>query len=196
MSEHSPKPRLSIGELARRAGVSPDLLRAWERRYRLLSPRRTKTNRRLYSPADVVRTELMRRNLAAGMPAATAAEQACAARLTAGVGGGVTIAAHEIASAHRELRAALDCFEETAAQRVLERLLAEHSRLAVIRDVVLPYLREIGVRWARDEVTIAQEHFASTFVEARLMAMARGWDRGAGRAPCSPARRASGTRSG
>ncbi len=122
----------------------------------------------------------MRRNLAGGMPAATAAELACAARLTVGVGGDTAIAAHEIDAAHRDLRAALDRFEETPAQRVLERLLAAHSRPAVIRDVVLPYLRELGDRWARGEVTVAQEHFTSTFVEARLMAMARGWDRGAG----------------
>lgn len=145
-----------------------------------MAPRRTKGNRRLYSTADVRRVELMRRYLAGGMPAASAAELACAARLTIGVGGAPAIAEHEVAAAHAELRAALDRFEETPAQRVLERLLAAHSRMAVIRAVVLPYLRELGQRWSCGEATIAQEHFTSAFVEARLMAMARGWDRGAG----------------
>ena len=34
-------PSLRIGELSRRVGVSPELLRAWERRYGLLEPART-----------------------------------------------------------------------------------------------------------------------------------------------------------
>ena len=32
---------LRIGELSKRAGVSPELLRAWERRYGLLRPTRS-----------------------------------------------------------------------------------------------------------------------------------------------------------
>jgi DNA-binding transcriptional MerR regulator len=32
-----------IGELSRRSGVSPELLRAWERRYDLLQPTRSPT---------------------------------------------------------------------------------------------------------------------------------------------------------
>jgi methanogenic corrinoid protein MtbC1 len=78
------------------------------------------------------------------------------------------------------MRAALDEFAESAAQRVLERLLIAHSRLAVIRDVLLPYLHDVGERWADRHITIAQEHFASTFLEARFLAMARGWDRAPG----------------
>jgi MerR family transcriptional regulator, light-induced transcriptional regulator len=171
---------ITIGELARRTGVSTDALRAWERRYALLQPRRTAGNRRLYSRADEARVGLMRRYLGTGMPAAQAAEQVAATRLTVNTGHGAAVAPHEIRAAHDELRAALDGFRETPAQRVLERLLGAHSRLAVIRDVLLPYLREVGDRWAEGHTTIAQEHFASTFVEARLLAMARGWDRGAG----------------
>ena len=43
---------LRIGELSRRSGVTPDLLRAWERRYGLLAPRRTQGGFRLYTPQD------------------------------------------------------------------------------------------------------------------------------------------------
>lgn len=171
---------MTIGELARRSGLTPDLLRAWERRYGLLAPRRTQGNRRLYSPADATRVVLMRRHLAAGMPASAAAELASAARITVDVGDVAVVAAHEAAAARAGLRRALDRYEETPAQRVLEQLLTGHSRLAVIRDVLLPYLSEIGDRWEAGDVSVAQEHFASAFLEARLMAMARGWDRGVG----------------
>jgi methanogenic corrinoid protein MtbC1 len=46
--------------------------------------------------------------------------------------------------------------------------------------VLLPYLRRLGERWERGEVSVAQEHFASVVLRARLLALARGWDRGAG----------------
>src|SRR4051794_19353459 len=64
---------LRIGELSKRAGVSPELLRAWERRYGLLTPTRSAGGLRLYSSADVARVERMRRHLADGLAAAEAA---------------------------------------------------------------------------------------------------------------------------
>ena len=46
---------LRIGELSRRSGVSPELLRAWERRYGLLRPGRSEGGLRLYSAGDLER---------------------------------------------------------------------------------------------------------------------------------------------
>jgi MerR family transcriptional regulator, light-induced transcriptional regulator len=171
---------IPIGELARRSGLTPDLLRVWERRYGLLKPRRTQANRRLYSRVDETRVRLMQRYIAQNVPPAQAAELVAAARLTVSGGSQASVAEHEVQAAHAELRETLDRFEETAAQRVLERLLGAYSRLAVIRDVILPYLRDVGERWASSHLTVAQEHFASAFLEARFMAMARGWDRALG----------------
>ena len=46
--------------------------------------------------------------------------------------------------------------------------------------MILPYLRELGDRWERGDASVAQEHFASIVIRGRLLALARGWDRGAG----------------
>ncbi|BBH44324.1 MerR family transcriptional regulator [Pseudomonas sp. KU43P] len=48
---------LPIGELARRTGVNPVTLRAWERRYGLLKPQRTAKGHRLYPSDQVERVE-------------------------------------------------------------------------------------------------------------------------------------------
>ena len=45
----------------------------------------------------------------------------------------------------------------------------------MLRDVVLPYLHELGVRWERGEASVAQEHFASNILRGRLLGLARGW---------------------
>src|SRR5437868_9569837 len=67
---------LRIGEFARRAGVSPELLRAWERRYGLLQPIRTEGGFRLYTVDDADRVARMQRGLEEGLSAAEAARRA------------------------------------------------------------------------------------------------------------------------
>jgi DNA-binding transcriptional MerR regulator len=171
---------MRIGELSRRTGVNPDLLRAWERRYRLLRPRRTGGGTRLYSATDETRVRLMRRYVNDGLPPAQAAEMVTAARLSIRPGQLECIPLAEIAEAHAEMHASLDRFDETSAQRALERLFGTYSPLIVVRDVMMPYLREVGQRWAEGHVSVAQEHFATNFLHARLLAFARGWDRGLG----------------
>src|SRR4051794_41475820 len=75
---------LRIGELSRRTGVPPELLRAWERRYALLDPHRTPGGFRLYSAKDVRRVEAMREHLARGVSAAQAAALAVRGAAPAG----------------------------------------------------------------------------------------------------------------
>ncbi|MGZ8688053.1 MAG: MerR family transcriptional regulator [Gaiellaceae bacterium] len=164
---------LRIGELARRAGVPPETLRAWERRYALLEPSRTAGGFRLYSDADVERIHAMRAHLERGLSAAEAA------RVVIGSGDAVQ---HEPvpADAVVSLREALDAFDDAGAQAALDRLLAALSVEAVLSQVVVPALRDLGTRWETGEVTVAQEHFASALIRGRLLGLARGWDRGAG----------------
>ena len=79
-----------------------------------------------------------------------------------------------------ELAAALDGFDEARAQAIFDRLLAEVTLDVFLSEIVMPYLRDLGARWERREVTVAQEHFASNVVRGRLLGIARGWGRGVG----------------
>jgi MerR family transcriptional regulator, light-induced transcriptional regulator len=168
--------QLRIGELGRRTGVSPELLRAWERRYGLLKPARTPSGLRLYSPADVDRVRVMQAHLARGLAAAEAAALA-----SGGAPGEQTPVPVLAAQPTRAgLEAALAAFDEPGAQAILDRLLANATVETALAQVILPYLRELGDRWARGEATIAQEHFASGVLRGRLVALARGWGLGIG----------------
>lgn len=162
-----------IGELSRRVGVPVESLRAWERRYGLLAPSRTPGGFRLYGEDDVARVLAMRAHLNAGVSAAEAARLALAEEVA------VTAAPAPVADAS-ELVAALDRFDETGAQRAFDRLLAALTLDVVLRDVLVPYLHDLGERWEYGQATVAQEHFASNLLRGRLMALARVWDRGGG----------------
>jgi DNA-binding transcriptional MerR regulator len=166
--------QLRIGELARRTGVPTELLRAWERRYGLVAPTRTPAGYRLYSSGDVRRVGRMRELLASGLSAAEAARATLAepeSETTAGV---------EPALAAASLRAAIERLDDAAAHLAFDRLLADFSLDTVLEGVLLPLLHELGEGWARGEVSVAQEHFASNLVRGRVLALARGWDRGSG----------------
>ena len=171
---------MRISELSRRVGVPSDTLRVWERRYGLLRPRRTAGRIRLYSAVDEARVRLMTRHLDRGIPAAQAAELAKGARLTLRQGSAGRLVERDTAAAAAVMSNALDAFDESSAEQALQQLLSEYTPLAVIRDFILPYLYEVGERWAAAHMTIAQEHFASNFMHSRLLALARGWDRGLG----------------
>jgi MerR family transcriptional regulator, light-induced transcriptional regulator len=183
---------LRIGELSRRLGVSDHVLRAWESRYGLLRPGRSAGGFRLYSEADALRVRRMQAHLARGLSAAEAAREVLGedsgARGDSGgrVRGGPDQAAgpDRIPSTVTELSGALgralDAFDEPAAQAVLDRLVSDLSVPATLREVVLPYLAELGERWARGTASIGQEHFASNVIRGRLAGLARGWGSGHG----------------
>jgi DNA-binding transcriptional MerR regulator len=167
---------LRIGELSKRSGVSPELLRAWERRYGLLRPVRSAGGLRLYTPADVERVHVMRQHLADGLAAAEAAALA----LRAGVGDAATPMAILPEAVRDDLADALDRYDEPRAQAILDRLLAVVTVDTLLSEVVLPYLHELGERWQRGDASVAQEHFASSVVRGRLLGLARGWGLGLG----------------
>ena len=166
---------IRIGELARRTGVSPELLRAWEQRYGLLLPSRSPGGFRLYSVADEDRIRAMTRLIGDGLSAAQAARQA----LTAD-GGQPAIEAPLVDQLADQLRTALDSFDGTGAHASFDRLLASVSLEVVLADVLVPYLRDLGDRWVAGRATVAQEHFASNLIRGRLLAIARDWDSGNG----------------
>lgn len=170
---------IRIGELSRRTGISPELLRAWERRYGLFEPDRSPGRFRLYSDADVSRVEAMRAQIAGGLAAAEAARRVLASSSMRS--STQKRPAPVLEEPIRALRAALVEFDEVGAHGALDRLIASLSLETFLRDVVLPLLREIGEGWERGEITIAQEHFASYLIRGRLMALGRGWGRGSGR---------------
>ena len=177
-------PVLRIGELSRRLGVSDHVLRAWESRYGLLQPVRSAGGFRLYSEADESRVRRMQAHLARGLSAAEAARAALGEDSGTQADHGRAVGQHRTAPAGRalsgDLRQALDSFDEPAAQAALDRLVSDLSLTTVLRDVVLPYLTELGERWESGTASIAQEHFASNLIRGRLAGLARGWGNGHG----------------
>jgi DNA-binding transcriptional MerR regulator len=180
MSAHHPQQeqeRVRIGELSRRTGVQVDTIRAWERRYGLVDPKRSSKGYRLYSSADEEVIGAMRELTAKGV---AAAEAAALARRGAEAPAAPSLGALDPAAQARRLRRALEAFDEEEANAILDECLAGLSQAKVLADIVPAAMAEIGSRWQDGEATVAQEHFASSVVRGRLLGLARGWGAGVG----------------
>jgi MerR family transcriptional regulator, light-induced transcriptional regulator len=169
---------LRIGQLAKRTGTSPELLRAWEQRYGLLQPTRTPGGFRLYSAADEARVQRMQSLVSGGLAAAQAARLI----LSGGEPAPPTASASAttLEDAAGNLTASLDRLDEQAANTALDRLFSAYTVETVLQDVVIPYLHRLGERWETGEVSVAQEHFASNLIRGRLLGLAQGWGQGQG----------------
>jgi DNA-binding transcriptional MerR regulator len=177
---------LRIGELSRRVGVSPEVLRAWERRYGVLQPRRSRAGQRLYTDADEARIRQMLGHMEGGYSPAVAARLATSApaeeepAAPAAMPPAPGVEPADLAALREELRDALHGLDEAGAEAALDRLLAAFALDTVLRDVVLPFLADLGEAWARGTLTVGQEHFATAVIAGRLHALGRGRDAGVG----------------
>ena len=160
-----------IGEFARRVGVTPELLRAWEQRYGLLQPERSPGGFRLYGEEDAKRVARMRQALDAGLSAAQAARVALAPAASPD---------HPVEDARARLMSAIESYDEAGAQAALDDALAAFGLELVVRDLILPTLTAIGRGWEEGRIEISQEHFASNLIRGRLLSLARLWGRGSG----------------
>lgn len=165
---------LRIGELSRRVGATPAVLRVWERRYGLLEPRRSDKGYRLYSSEDVRRATEMQAHIASGVAPAQAAELArtgqagdSVARLGSGIAPDLLI----------RLQRTLATYDGATADALVEQSVLTLGLAGAIQTVFLPFLRHVGDCWARAEIGVGQEHFATAILRRRLNRIAADWDR-------------------
>ena len=166
----------TIKQAASRTGVPVELLRAWERRYGIVSPERTAGGYRLYDEAALDRIRAMRRLVGEGWAPSVAAAAVLRGDVPAGSEAGASTEpaneptpadASELIEAFVAAAAALDAQGIEAA---LDRMLAAGSFELVADRLLLPALVALGQAWADRRLGVAEEHAASHAMLRRLAA--------------------------
>ena len=166
----------TIKVAARRAGVAPELLRAWERRYGVPSPRRSASGYRLYSEEDIRAVRWIQEKIGWGFSARQAAELFKGNR--SGLGGD-----SDLDVVRGTLLNYLLAGEGEKAEAVLERAFWGYGIEAVCVGVVQPLLAWVGEMWHRGEIGVAHEHWVSELLRSvltRLLAEEKKATRGDG----------------
>jgi len=171
-----PPARHPMAVVARRTGVRADVIRAWEKRHRVVDPSRGGGNRRLYTDEDVQRLTLLRQAVAAGWPIGQvaplddeeirnmlAAEPALPDRRPSRGAGPELFLERCVKDV-----AGLD---EVRLQAHLEDATVELGRTGLLDEVIAPLIRVVGERCADGTLRIAMEHLATSVVGRVLGAL-------------------------
>ncbi len=163
MASKKDDPTLSFGTVSRVTGLSPDVLRAWERRYEAVVPMRTPGGTRRYTPSQVQRLRLLKNAVDAGHRIGDIVQ------LSDDALSECVVATR--APRRDSLAAALEIASRLDAPALWELLCRELDRLGpadFVRDVTLPLLQDVGDRWATGSITIAGEHLVTATLRTLL----------------------------
>ncbi len=183
--------RHSIKVVAERTGLSPHVIRIWEKRYGVTEPERSGGNQRLYREEDIERLSLLRHVTEAGHPIRTVAQlspselrRLLESESTRATGGDVTARSTAkrplppLAPQQRPLRSGPElveaAFQAVAALNAgrLEDALDEASvslgQVALLSQVIAPLVKRIGDAWQAGTLKAGHEHLASATLRTFL----------------------------
>lgn len=155
-----------IKRVAHLTGINPATLRAWERRYQLLTPRRSPAGYRLYTDEDVAILARIKRLIDEGLSIGEALERVRQASVPVAPDAD----AESLDAVRDEIVDALLSMDRPRAQAAWERLSSIPS-LRRVDEVLMPVLRVVGERWVCGEIGIADEHYATAFAREKLAAI-------------------------
>jgi DNA-binding transcriptional MerR regulator len=181
---YSKKPRYNLNLVVQETGLKPDTLRAWERRYQMPQPDRSKGGHRLYSDYDLQTIIWLQKRLQEGMrisqavgywrdlvdsgsnPLEKAPETPADNALLASELGGHTLTELQGKWLEYTLK-----FDEIRADQVLSQAFAQFSIEVVCTDLIQAALTQIGKLWYEGNATVQQEHFASELASRKLQSL-------------------------
>ncbi len=167
--------------VAQLTGLSTHVIRIWEQRYQAVDPRRTTSNRRLYSERQIERLSLLRDVTSAGHRISQVAHLPTPElrHLAAGPtlpGTSTQRFAQPLSAATRALKDALSAVHALEAHPLrdaLRQAVVDLGILASLHRVVAPLAQRLGDEWRDGTITAAHEHFATAVIRDFLATTAR-----------------------
>lgn len=158
----------TIKEAAARSGINVPLLRAWERRYGVVSPTRTDAGYRLYGETDIARLRAMRALVDAGWSPSQASQRIAEASVDDLAALSETRPVEPVADPRQSFVAAAAALDAAALERALDEMFATGSFERSVEEHLYPSLTAVGEAWATGQVDVAGEHAASAAAQRRL----------------------------
>lgn len=157
----------SIRELETLSGIKAHTIRIWEKRHKIIVPKRTDTNIRYYSDSDlrkIINVSLLNSN---GIKISKIAGMSDEELNTEVV---------ELSSTQNEASLFIDqlivCMidmQEEQFEKLLSHLIMKFGFERMITEIVYPFLEKIGVLWQTGNISPAQEHFISNLVRQKII---------------------------
>jgi MerR family transcriptional regulator, light-induced transcriptional regulator len=177
LNELSEEPKFTIKAVTTQTGIRAVTIRAWENRYGLLKPQRSENRYRLYTERDIAILRWVKSQVDQGISISNVVRE-----LKAMMGRGefpevLPSIATKVRSYQpvppdkmaNQLYEALLKHDETAAGDIIRQANAMFDLTTVCMDVIGGSLYLVGEAWHKGDVRITDEHFASSFLEGKLI---------------------------
>jgi methanogenic corrinoid protein MtbC1 len=180
LSEYSTDPIYNMKAVEQQTNISAATLRAWERRYALVEPRRTTGGYRLYSDRDVALLRWVRAQMADGMTISRVVAMLASLRdsgepIWVDGDNGQALVKDDTplppANLVQPLFEALATLDDNRADEIIDQAFAMYSMSTVYVELIAPTLKQMGEAWHRGDVLVSTEHFATTYLRGRLLAL-------------------------
>ena len=177
ISDYSDKPQYTIKKVSLQVGIPSVTLRAWENRYGILTPHRSENRYRLYSDRDIAILRWLKSRVYNGISISSAVSEL--RQLTEhgqwpdAIPTDVPKRATTAEPSHyaRGLYQALVHHDEVRAGDLLRFAFTIFDLKTITTEVITPCLVEIGEAWARGDIRITTEHFASAYLRGKLLTL-------------------------
>jgi len=173
MPERDDGAEYSIKAAAQATGLTVETLRAWERRYRVLEPKRDSSGHRIYTACNLSRLRRLRETIDRGHQISKIAhlsdEQLCCLLSEPEEAHPTEADAAQVLVAR--ILCAVDQYRAPECDQAVAMAFALLPATEVMRDVLGPALREVGERWHRGELTVGQERIASGAARRQLSSL-------------------------
>jgi methanogenic corrinoid protein MtbC1 len=179
MTDYSGNPKYRIKAVSYKTGILPVTIRAWERRYQVLTPNREDNSYRLYTDHDIEILKWLKYQVDSGISISQAADEIKKnpQALITGKQDPESLnnsPAQEhvpVETLRKVLYKNLIKSDEPGSTQAFEQTAASLTILELFEKVIIPILVMIGDDWYNGRILIATEHFASNFIQAKLMAI-------------------------
>jgi MerR family transcriptional regulator, light-induced transcriptional regulator len=157
----------NLYELEKLTGILADTIRIWERRYNILNPKHTVTNRRWYDDNDLKRLINISIIYHSGVKISKIAKYS-ESELIERV---EFITSNSVLSdSHIEsLIIAFISFNGNAVNEILLRSIINTGFEETFENVVFPFLRRVGIMWLTGSANPGAEHFITNILRKRLI---------------------------
>ncbi len=172
-----PRPH-NMKVVTRRTGLSPHVLRVWEKRYQAVSPTRNETNRRLYTELEIEKLELLAKLTTLGHSIGRIAglevpelRQMLESEASAKAESAHADTEHGAADIAPHLARSLEAvraFDIAGLEDVFDKASVTLGYSGFLERLMVPLLHHLGDEWHQGLITTAQEHAASAFIKDYL----------------------------
>lgn len=168
-----------INDLERMTGIKAHTIRIWEKRFGLIQPSRSATNRRFYNSDQVRKLINVATLVSDGFKISAIAamgedEMNKAVELHHS---GVPVE-DQIAAFINDLTLATTEFDEVTFERTFEKVRKQFGLVDGMVKVIYPFLRNAGVLWRVSRLLPVEEHFASAIIRRKLAVAIDGLPKG------------------